>query len=89
MSAVLAHDEMLRQHAALLTVLAERHGLTDLALGAAPGELVATVGPARTYFDVVGFELDAEDVVGAEIRVTAAGAAGARARAPLDRSSAT
>ena len=37
---------------ALLQVLAERHGLPDLALGTDPGELVATVASGRTYLDV-------------------------------------
>jgi len=37
---------------ALLQVLAERHGLSDLAPGTDPAELVATVASGRTYLDV-------------------------------------
>jgi len=37
---------------ALLQVLAERHGLPDLALGTHAGELVATEASGRTYLDV-------------------------------------
>lgn len=76
-------DEVLRHHAELLTVLAERHGLSSLALGEAPGELVAVVEEGRTYLDVTAFELEVLDTLGRDVRVTPSGAPGAHAREPL------
>jgi len=84
----LAEDDELRRGAALLQVLAERHGLSDLALGADLGELVAAVASGRTYLDVTAFELDVLDTVGREVRVTPAGAPGARVRESLSAASA-
>lgn len=81
--APLADDEVLHRHAALLEVLAERHGLSALALGSAPGELVAGVREGRTYLDVAVFELEVIDAVGRDVHVTPAGAPGAHIRAPL------
>ncbi len=84
----LAGDDELRRGAALLQVLAERHGLSDFALGTDPGELVAAVAAGRTYLDVIAFELDVLDTVGREVRVTPAGATGARVRESLSAASA-
>lgn len=79
----LADDDVLRRHATVLTVLGETHGLTDLVLGVDPGELVATVAPGRTYFDVARFEMSVADVLGFTVHVTPSGAPGAHARASL------
>ncbi len=84
----LAEDDEARRGAALLQVLAERHGLSDLALGTDPGELVAVVAAGRTYLDVTVFELDVLDTVGWEVRVTPAGAPGARVGESLSAASA-
>lgn len=78
-----ADDDALRRHAALLEVLARQHGLANLALGAAPGELVADVASGRTYFDVIAFELDVLDVTGCDTHVTPSGAPGASVRERL------
>lgn len=83
MNVPLADDEALHRHAALLEVLAERHGLSSLALGSAPGELVVIVGEGRTYLDVAAFELEVIDAVGRDVHVTPTGAPGAHIRAPL------
>ena len=88
MKVALAEDDELRRGAALLQVLAERHGLSDLALGTDPGELVAVVAAGRTYLDVTVFELDVLDTVGWEVRVTPAGAPGARVGESLSAASA-
>lgn len=82
-NAPLADDEVLHRHAALLEVLADRHGLSSLALGLAPGELIATVEDGQTYLDVAAFELEVIDAVGSDVHVTPAGAPGAHIRAPL------
>lgn len=79
----LADDETLLRHATILRVLAETHGLTDLGLGDAPGEIVATVTPGRTYFDLARFELEAIAVVGVEVHVTPSSAPGAHVRSAL------
>lgn len=79
----LADDDVLRRHATVLKVLGETHGLTDLVLGDDPGELVATVAPGRTYFDVARFEMSVADVLGFTVHVTSSGAPGAHARASL------
>jgi hypothetical protein len=87
-SSNVADDATIRRHARALQVLGERHGLSGLALGDAPGELVATVQPGRTYLDVAAFELKVLDAVGRDVRVTPSGAPGAHARAPLADASA-
>lgn len=79
----LADEAALRQHANVLTVLADAHGLSDLGLGELAGELVATVASGRTYFDIARFEMDAANMLGLTVRVTPSEAAGARVRAPL------
>jgi len=79
----LADDDVLRQHATVLRVLADEHGLTDLALGDSPAEIIATVAPGRTYFDVARFELAAADLLGVIVHVTPSSAPGARVRGPL------
>lgn len=83
MDAPLADDAVLRRHATVLTALGETHGLTNLVLGDDPGELVATVAPGRTYFDVTRFEMSVADVLGFTVHVTPLGAPGAHARASL------
>ncbi len=88
MNVAMAEDDEPRRGAALLQVLAERHGLSDLSLGTDPGELVAVVAAGRTYLDVTAFELDVLDTVGREVRVTPAGAPGARVRESLSAASA-
>ena len=79
----LADDDVLRQHATVLRVLAEEHGLSDLALGGSQAELIATVAAGRTYFDVARFELAAADLLGVLVHVTPSSAPGAHVRAPL------
>lgn len=80
----LADDEALLRHATTLRVLAETHGLTDLGFGDAPGEVVATVAPGRTYFDLARFEMEAIVVVGCEVHVTPSSAPGAHVRSALN-----
>ena len=50
--------------------LAAQHGLSELRLGPAPGEIVVTVGRGRDGFDMADFEIEAENVVRALVTVT-------------------
>ena len=79
----LADDDALRRHATVLTVLADAYGLSDLGLGDDPGELVATVGSGRTYFDVARFEMAVTDTLGVTVHVTPSTAQGAHVRETL------
>lgn len=79
----LADDETLLRHVTTVRVLAEAHGLTELGLGDDPGEIVATVAPGRTYFDLARFEMEAIAVLGVEVHVTPSSAPGAHVRAAL------
>jgi hypothetical protein len=79
----LADDDALRQHDTVLRVLAEEHGLMDLALGDGQAEIIATVAPGRTCIDVARFELAAADLLGVVVHVTPSSAPGAHVRAPL------
>lgn len=79
----LADDEVLRRHAGVLAVLAGTHGLSDLALGDNPGELVATVAAGRTYFDVARFEMAVIDTLGFTVFLTPSTAPGAHIRERL------
>lgn len=64
--------------AELLRRLAAEHGLSDLRLGAVPGQLVAAVAEDRTYFDVVAFQDEAESWLGWRPILVPASAPGAR-----------
>lgn len=79
----LADDEALRRHATVLAVLADAHGLSDLGLGDHPGEIVVSVEPGRTYFDVARFEMAVADMLGITVHVTPSSAPGAHVRARL------
>jgi hypothetical protein len=79
----LADDDALRRHATVLRVLADAYGLSDLGLGDDPGELIATVAPGRTYFDIARFEMAVTDTLGVTVHVTPSTAQGAHVRGPL------
>src|SRR5262249_8747808 len=79
----LADDDALRQHATVPRVLAEEHGLMDLALGDGQAEIIATAAPGRTYIDVAPLQLRPADLPGAVVRGPASSAPGAHVRAPL------
>jgi len=78
-----ADDRLLRQSAGLLAELASRHGITSLHLGDDAAEVVVTLEPDRTYFDLVDFQAEAEALLGHHIAVTSAGAPGAHRREQL------
>jgi hypothetical protein len=83
-----SRDE-LEAAADLLWHVAQTHGLSDLRLSEGAGELVATVGTGRTYFDVGAFEDEIDGTLGWKPTVISAGARGARPGAKLtSRSSA-
>ena len=75
-----ADDRLFRDAAGLLAELAARHGVTSLRLGADPAELVVTLEQGRTYFDLAGFEAEAETRLRHRLSVTSAGAPGAQPR---------
>jgi hypothetical protein len=75
--------EELEAAADLLWHVAGTHGLSDLRLSEGDGELVATVGANRTYFDVGAFEDEIEGTLGWKPTVISAGAPGARPGAKL------
>lgn len=79
-----ADDQTIRKWDQVLTVMAEQHGLRNLALGELRGELIAEIDSARTYFDVARFELAVEPILGAPVRITLSGAPSAHVRAPLN-----
>ncbi|OMI36986.1 hypothetical protein SPAR_22739 [Streptomyces sparsogenes DSM 40356] len=64
---------MLRANAATIHQLGRRHGLHCFALSAEPGELVATLDPDRSYFDVTSFETDLSSMLGALVEVVPRG----------------
>jgi hypothetical protein len=64
--------------AQLLLHLAAEKGLSNLHIGDDPGELVVTVEPSRTYFDIVAFEDEVESRLGWRPAVVPATAPGAR-----------
>lgn len=68
----LATEELLDRFAAVLTDLADRHGLSNLRQ-ADRGAVVADVAPGRTYLDLADFELEAESVLGAALFVIPSG----------------
>ncbi len=72
-----ASDELLDRYRAVLVRLARRHGLSTLRHGS-PGMLVADVERGRTYLDLARFELEAEALLGACVRVVSADAPRAR-----------
>ncbi|MGH9071628.1 MAG: hypothetical protein ACRDX8_10800 [Acidimicrobiales bacterium] len=74
---------VLEAAAELLWRLAAEHGLSDLRLGAVPGQLVAAVAEDRTYFDIVAFQDEAESWLGWRPVLVPASAPGARPGAPL------
>lgn len=86
---VSASDELLDRYGAVLARLGRRHGLSTLRHGG-PGTLVVDVERGRTYLDLARFELEAEALLGACVRVVSADAPRAReiAGAPLRASSA-
>jgi hypothetical protein len=71
-------SDELEAAAQLLLRLAAERGLSDLYLGDDPGELVVTVEPNRTYFDIVAFEDEVESRLGWRPAVVPATAPGAR-----------
>lgn len=75
-----ADGATLRRHAGVLEALAAQHGLSNLRLGPAPGEIVVTVGRGRDGFDMADFEIEAENVVRALVTVTSDRAPGAHSR---------
>jgi hypothetical protein len=68
----------LKAAAELLLPVAAEHGFCDLRIGDEPGDLVARVGPSRTYFDTVAFEGEVEWRLGWRPAVVPATAPGAR-----------
>jgi hypothetical protein len=57
-------SEELEAAAQLLLRLAAQKGLSNLHMGDDRGELVVTVEPSRTYFDIVAFEDEVESRLG-------------------------
>ncbi len=78
-----ADDRLLREAAGLLAELAPRHGITAVQLGSDPAEVVVTFEQGRTYFDLAGFEAEAEALLHHRVNVTSAGAPGAHPRESL------
>lgn len=74
----LATPAQLRAHRAELAHLAADHGLSQLRV-APSGRLVALADEGRSYFDVVRFEQEAAQLIGAPVEVLAE-----TARHPLD-----
>ena len=69
----LATAAKLRANAATIHQLGRRHGLHSFALSAEPGELVATLEPDRSYFDITSFETDMSTFLGALVEVVPRG----------------
>lgn len=63
-----ASEQQIDRFRHVLTTLAERNGLTNLRR-AGDGHVIADVEKGRTYFDVAGFELQAESLMGARVDV--------------------
>lgn len=66
----------LRANAVTIHQLGRRHGLRSFVLSWEPGELVATVDEGRSYLDVLGFESDLSDFLGADVEVVPRGPVG-------------
>lgn len=65
-----ADEELVRAHAAELTALALKHGIRRLRY-ASVGRLVGTVDEDRDMLDIATFDVEAEDLLGAEISLFA------------------
>ena len=63
-----ADETRIRQHAAGLAELAERHGIHDLRF-ASTGRLLGRVDDDRDMLDMAAFEAEAADLVGAPVRL--------------------
>lgn len=63
----------LRANAVTIHQLGRHHGLRSFVLSPEPGALVATVDEGRSYLDVLGFESDLSDVLGAAVEVVPRG----------------
>lgn len=61
-----ADEELVRAHAAELTAIALKHGIRRLRY-ASVGRLVGTVDEGRDMLDVTTFDIEAEDLLGAEV----------------------
>jgi hypothetical protein len=68
-----ATEQQVRSRAAELVELALHHGITHLAF-ASPGRLRGHIADDRDLFDMVEFQRDATDLLGAEITVYSDGA---------------
>ena len=68
-----ATEQQVRSHAAELSELAARHGITALAFASA-GRLRGHVAGDRDLFDVFEFQRAAADLLGAEVTVYSDGA---------------
>lgn len=79
-----ASEETIVRYARVLTTLGLRNGLTNLRR-AGDGHVLADITPGRTYFDVAGFELEAESLIGESVDVILSGtsAGDATDRGPL------
>lgn len=69
----LATEDQLDRSGELLSVLGQRHGLSNFR-HAGPGRVVADAEMGRTYLDVARFELEAEGMLQARLTVITSGA---------------
>lgn len=67
-----ANEEQLVRFARVLATLGERHGLSNFRK-AGEGQVIADIEKGRTYFDVAGFELEAENLLQAGVSVVLSG----------------
>ena len=63
----------LRANATTIHQLGRHHGLHSFALSTEPGELVATLDPDRSYFDITSFETNLSSILGALVEVVPRG----------------
>lgn len=68
-----ATEAQVRAHAAELSELAARHGITELAFASA-GKLLGRVDDNHDLFDVFEFQRAATDLVGGEVALFSVGA---------------